>query len=307
MVRIPFFLVCGTLSVLGFLAAALEESPKTEWQKVYDAIGKQLPQTAIQELEPLIKATLEAKNYPEAVKAIALKISLEGTIEGNKPEERITRLEAVLEQELPDEMKPTLEVILAHWYWQYFQQNRWRFMQRTATDQPPGEDINSWDLSRILAEIDEHFTLALQHEDLLRKTPVEKFDELLVKGTMPDATRPTMYDFAVHEALTFYTAGEQAGAMVQNAFVLQADSPIFAPTAEFLAWNIESPDTQSPTIKAVRLFQSLEAFHKDDSEPTALAEAELDRLVFGYNTAVGEDKNQRYMTALERVVGQWQE
>ncbi|MHB8867126.1 MAG: Rho GTPase-activating protein, partial [Pirellulaceae bacterium] len=158
MVRIPFFLVCGTLSVLGFLAAALEESPKTEWQKVYDAIGKQLPQTAIQELEPLIKAALEAKNYPEAVKAIALKISLEGTIEGNKPEERITRLEAVLEQELPDEMKPTLEVILAHWYWQYFQQNRWRFMQRTATDQPPGEDINSWDLSRILAEIDEHFT-----------------------------------------------------------------------------------------------------------------------------------------------------
>ncbi|MHB0957911.1 MAG: alpha-2-macroglobulin family protein [Pirellulaceae bacterium] len=307
MVRIPFFLVCGTLSVLGFLAAALEESPKTEWQKVYDAIGKQLPQTAIQELEPLIKAALEAKNYPEAVKAIALKISLEGTIEGNKPEERITRLEAVLEQELPDEMKPTLEVILAHWYWQYFQQNRWRFMQRTATDQPPGEDINSWDLSRILAEIDEHFTLALQHEDLLRKTPVEKFDELLVKGTMPDATRPTMYDFAVHEALTFYTAGEQAGAMVQNAFVLQADSPIFAPTAEFLAWNIESPDTQSPTIKAVRLFQSLEAFHKDDSEPTALAEAELDRLVFGYNTAVGEDKNQRYMTALERFVGQWEE
>ena len=207
-------------------------------------------------------------------------------------------------KDLPDEMKPTMEVILAHWYWQFFQQNRWRFMQRTATDQPPGDDINSWDLTRILAEIDKHFTLALQNEDLLRKTPVETFNELLAKGTMPDATRPTMYDFVVHEALTFYTAGEQAGAMVQNAFVLQADSPIFAPTAEFVAWNIESPDAQSATIKAVRLFQKLEAFHQQDPDPTALAEAELDRLVFGYNTAAGEEKGRRYKAALERFVQQ---
>ena len=296
------------VSALGILWAGPEEQPKAEWKKVYDAIGKQLPQTAIQDLEPLIKAALEAKNYPEAVKAIALKISLEGTIQGDKPEERITRLEAVLAgKDLPDEMKPTMEVILAHWYWQFFQQNRWRFMQRTATDQPAGDDINSWDLTRILAEIDKHFTLALQNEDLLRKTPVATFDEVLIKGTMPDATRPTMYDFAVHEALTFYTAGEQAGAVVQNAFVLQADSPIFASTAEFVAWNIESPDTQSATIKAVRLFQKLAAFHQQDPDPTALAEAELDRLVYGYNTAAGEEKGPRYKAALERFVQQWGE
>ena len=122
---------------------------------------------------------------------------------------------------------------------------------------------------------------------------------------MPDATRPTLYDFLVHEALTFYTAGEQAGAMVQDAFVLQADSPIFAPTAEFLAWNIESPDTDSPAIKAIRLFQKLAAFHQQDPDPTALAEAELDRLVFGYNQAAGEEKNTRYKAALQRFVEQW--
>ncbi len=122
---------------------------------------------------------------------------------------------------------------------------------------------------------------------------------------MPDATRPTMYDFLVHEALTFYTAGEQAGAMVQDAFVLQADSPIFAPTAEFLAWNIESPDTDSPVIKAIRLYQKLATFHQQDQDPTALSEAELDRLVFGYNQAAGEEKNTRYKAALQRFVEQW--
>ena len=169
--RTMILLVFGTVSALGVLWAAPEEPQKPEWKKVNDAIGKQLPQTAIQELEPLIKAALEAKNYAEAVKAIALKISLEGTIQGIKPEERITRLEAVL-KDLPDEMKPTHGGrSSAHWYWDFFQQNRWRFMQRTATNQPPGDDINSWDLKRILAEIDKHFTVALQNEEALRRPP----------------------------------------------------------------------------------------------------------------------------------------
>ncbi len=139
--RTMILLVFGTATALGVLWAAPEEPQKPEWKKVYDAINKQLPQTAIQELEPIIKAALESKNYAAAVKAIALKISLEGTIQGAKPEERITRLEAVM-KDLPDEMKPTMEVVLGHWYWDFFQQNRRRFMQRTATDQPPGDDIN---------------------------------------------------------------------------------------------------------------------------------------------------------------------
>jgi hypothetical protein len=232
MVRTLILLACGTLSVVGILWASPEESPDGDkWKAVREAMEKQLPQTAIQELEPIIKAALAAKNYPEACRAVAWKISLEGTIQGDKPEERITRLQATM-KDLPEEMKPVMETILAHWYWQFFQMNRWRFMQRTATDQPPGEDINSWDLKRILAEIDLHFTAAIAQEDLLRKIPVESFDALLTKGTMPDAARPTLYDVLVHEALSFYTAAEQAGNQVQNAFVLQADSPVFGTTAE---------------------------------------------------------------------------
>jgi len=30
------------------------------------------------------------------------------------------------------EVRPLLNTILANWYWQYFQMNRWRFMQRTG-------------------------------------------------------------------------------------------------------------------------------------------------------------------------------
>jgi hypothetical protein len=134
-------------------------------------------------------------------------------------------------------MKPVMEAVLGHWYWQYFQQNRWRFMQRTQTAEPPGADITTWDLATILAEIDKHFTLALAAEQTLKATPISAWNDLIEKGTVPDTYRPTLYDFLVFDALSFYSSGEQAGALPQDTFEIMADDPIFAPAAEFLAWQ----------------------------------------------------------------------
>src|SRR5204863_7701810 len=131
-----------------------------EWKKVQDAIQKGLPKTAITNLEPIIQGALKDKAYAEAVKAIGQRIALEGNIQGNKPEEKITRLEAEIAK-APKEMVPVLDTLLADWYWHYFQQNKWRFMQRTATAQQPGKDFTTWDLPRLFAEIDKQFQNAL--------------------------------------------------------------------------------------------------------------------------------------------------
>ena len=68
-------------------------------------------------------------------------------------------------------MQPMMELILANWYWDYFQQNRWRFIQRTQTGATSGDDMLTWDLPRILAEIDRHFQAALQATNGYSKRP----------------------------------------------------------------------------------------------------------------------------------------
>ncbi len=65
-----------------------------QWKQVDEAVNKGLPKTAIERLDPIIQGAMQEKAYPEAIKAIAKKIALEGNIQGNKPEEKITRLEA---------------------------------------------------------------------------------------------------------------------------------------------------------------------------------------------------------------------
>jgi len=171
-------------SVLTF--AASRDAP---WKDLDDAINKGLPKTAIEKLDPIIQGALKEKAWGEATKAIARKIVLEGNIQGNKPEEKITRLNAEIAR-APKEIVPLLETIRANWHWQYFLQNRWRFMQRTQTAQPAGKDFTTWDLPRLFAEIDSQFQNALAGANTLKKTPVSVFDDLLVKGALPDTYRP---------------------------------------------------------------------------------------------------------------------
>ena len=307
--RFVAFIFALSLVILGGQSmdanAAVAAGPRDEqWKKVDEAMSKGLPKSAIELINPIIDGAIKDKAYPEAIKAIGRKIAYEGQIEGNKPFERITRLEAEIAK-APKEMLPVLTAIQAHWYWNYFQQNRWRFMQRTATAEPPGKDIETWDLPRIFAEIDKNFTAALANADELKKVPIATYDALLDKGTVPDTFRPTLYDFLVHDALTFYSAGEQAGSKAEDAFELLAESPIFAGVEEFVNWKVDTTDEKSVTVKAIRLYQALLKFHQGDKDPAALLDADLARLSFGSNHATGEDKNARYKAALKKFVDKW--
>jgi hypothetical protein len=156
-----------------------------------------------------------------------------------------------------------------------------------------------------MAEIDAHFMLALQAEQQLKAIPIEEWNDLLEKGTVPDSYRPTLYDFLVFEALSFYSAGEQAGTIPQDSFEIMADSPIFGTVDEFLAWQPETSDTDSAKLKAIRLYQDLLRFHQNDSDKSAFIDADLHRLMFGNNLALGPDKTTLYIAALERLVDSW--
>ncbi len=293
-------IVCLVIA-MATVTAVWGDPRDAQWVKVQQASDKGLPKTAIEHLNPIIESAIKDRAWDEAIRAIGRKVALEGTIQGNKPEEKIVRMKAEIDK-APDKMKPLMQAIIAHWYWHYFQHNRWRFMQRTRTAEAPGAgaDFTTWDLPRLFAEVDKQFGKALAAKDWLCDIPVSDFTMVLEKGAMPDAYRPTLYDFVAHEALKFYSAGEQAGARAQDAFDLSAETPIFSNAAEFLRWNIATTDKESPTYKALLLYQDLMRFHEKDRDPAAFLDADLERYVFGKNKAFGPEKDERFKAAMKR-------
>ena len=286
--------------LVGFAGAAeLKSAYSQQWKEVDDATQQGLPKTAIEKLEPIIKSAIQDKAYAEAIRAVATKISLEGNIQGDKAEEKVVRLREAISN-APPAMKPMMEAILANWYWHYYQQNRWRFLQRTRTAEAPAADFTTWDLPRILKAIDDQFQRALASEAVLKATPIADYDALLEKGSMPDTCRPTLWDFLVHNAIDFYSSAEQAGNQAEDAFVLQADSPIFGTTDEFLSWKIDSTDDTSAAVKALHLHQALIAFHQKDADKDAFLDSDLLRIEYGGRAAAGEGKSSFYKAALKR-------
>lgn len=197
------------------------------------------------------------------------------------------------------EMLPIMHGIQAQFYWSYFEQNRWRFSQRTATTAAPSDDFTTWDLPRLFAEIDSHYTKAMANEAQLRAIPIATYDILFPKGTVPDSYRPTLFDFIAFSAIHFYSAGEQAGVKAEDAFEIEAASPSLGSSSDFIAWKPNSTDLNSPKLKAIQIYQRLLTIHLDDADRNAFLDADLGRLQFAHANAVGEEKNSRYKAALK--------
>ena len=90
-----------------------DKSLVSQWEEVEEATKKGLPKTAIEKLDPLIERALKEKAYAVAIRAIAQKINLEGAIQGNKPEEKIARMEAEMAK-APKEIVPMMNAVLAN-------------------------------------------------------------------------------------------------------------------------------------------------------------------------------------------------
>ncbi|MBQ0740243.1 hypothetical protein J9332_38785, partial [Aquimarina celericrescens] len=64
-----------------------------------------------------------------------------------------------------------LESILANLYWQFFQQNGWKFYNRTQTSEKVDqEDFRTWDLKTLFNEVHVYYQKSLQNGVLAQQT-----------------------------------------------------------------------------------------------------------------------------------------
>ncbi|MFC7335718.1 alpha-2-macroglobulin family protein [Haloferula chungangensis] len=282
------------------LTAMADDSPsEAAWRKVWDAREKDQPKTEIELLKEIEKLALTAEDWDEAARAMAQRIATEGQIEGEATV--IKKLDAELET-APESMKPILRALAAGWMHGYYLRNQWKFMQRSSTGEPAGDDLETWDLARILLDIDQRMQLALDDEEALKRVPVTDFSMLTKKGELGDEWRPTMFDFVAQRALEFYQSEEVAVSRPVDAFEIAVDSPVFGPVDEFLAWKPETEDATSPKLRALVIHQKLLKFHQKDEQQDAYLLADLERLRWAELVSVGDAKEKRSEKALEEFI-----
>lgn len=281
---------------------ALSGPRDDQWSQVRKHLDKDLPKSAIEVLTTIDQQARAEQAWPEAIRATAQRIRLTGSIaEGRDEIGPIKGLETELAT-VPAPMKPLLQTIQALWIWEYYYQNRWQFMQRTQTAATPSDDIQTWDLKRILTEVDSRFQQALAQRDALRAIPIADYDFIIKKGTAPDSLRPTLYDFVAHEYLQYFAARDQVNAAAEDEFTFDGTSPAFGTVAEFLAWQPAATDENSPRLRSIRLYQELLAWHQQDLD--ARTHLDLLRLAWAKGAVSGDAPTARLEERLKEIIQQ---
>jgi hypothetical protein len=280
-------------------AGEVPAGPRAEaWKKVQTALDEGKPKSAVAALAGVEQAAIAERAWAEAARAIATRVLAET---GDRPDddpERVIRLAAEIAK-APAETRGVLEAIRANWTWGYYQQNQWRYQQRTTggADASDLATMGQWDLPTIVREIRTRFAAAVGTPDSperknLQSLPVGEWDAIIEKGSMPDAYRPTVWDVVARDALEFAASGERGLVAPEDAFELDVDSPALGTLEAFLAWQPEADeavtDKESPLIEAAGLYRDLLEFHSRDADPSALLSADLDRILWASGAAVGE-------------------
>ncbi|MCC6289309.1 MAG: alpha-2-macroglobulin [Chitinophagaceae bacterium] len=271
----------------------------TAWKKIDDLVNKKgLTKSALEEVNKIYAKAKKENNNPQLIKALVYQLNLGGITNDNAETAQIQKIEKeIATAEQP--VKQILQSIAAEMYWHYFQDNRWKFYNRTNTTNFNKEDIATWTLDDLHKKISELYLASLQNEQLLQKTSLTDYEAVIIKGNTRKL-RPTLYDLLAHRALDYFENDERDITKPAYAFTINDDNA-FATIADFIHHKFITKDTAALQYKALLIYQQLLAFHLNDETADALIDAEARRLAFVHEHGVMPDKNALYEKALKQL------
>lgn len=270
------------------------------WKEVDDFVSKGLPESALKVLNEIEKQARDRNNAGELVKAYIHQFKLTDYKEENGFVKNLTKLKQEADKaSFPT--KPLLHSMLGEMYWQYYQQNRYEFINRSATVEFDDSDIETWSLQKIVDETFEQYKLSLVDAEKSKAVTTDVYAPMLHRGNdIGRVLRPTLYDFLAHRAVDFFMAQEPD--VTKPAYAFTLDKEVYLADAKtFVNHTIESKDTTAMKYHALRLLQDLTRFHLNDKDPQAWVNVDLKRLTFVRSHLTLTTKDDLYLKALENL------
>ncbi|MCD8405235.1 alpha-2-macroglobulin [Tenacibaculum dicentrarchi] len=286
--------------MITFFATTLNAQENYEglWEKVQKFEKENLPKSALKVVENIYAKADVAKNSPQIIKALFYKSKFSLTLEEDAQLKIINQFKIHIDKSsFPT--KNVLENVLANLYWQYFNQNKWKFYNRTKTSEKVDTiDFSTWDLDTLFAEIHTHYQKSLENGLLLQQTDIREFKDILYIVEGSKEYRPSLFDFLAHNALDFYKTSETNITKPNYQFKID-NSELIGTTKKFTKINLATKDATSLQFNALKIYQELINFHQKNKNLKALATVDLERLNFVNNHAIFNDKQNLFLQTLK--------
>ncbi|REE08655.1 MG2 domain-containing protein [Winogradskyella pacifica] len=252
---------------------------ENQWKDVdkfeYDGLTK----SAADLVETIYKNAVKADNTQQRIKALLHISKYMLILEEDAQLNIVNRFKTEIDTSKDPVTKHLLENMLATMYWQYFQQSRYQFYNRTKTSEKISDDFRTWDLETIFNEIHVYYQRSLENADLLQHQSLNDYAVLLNESKNSKDYRPTLFDLLSHNALKFYKTDENS--ITQPAYKFSIDNNHFIADSEiFTSIDLTSKDSLSLQRNALKIYQDLLKFHRKDKTSKAFVDVDIERLNF---------------------------
>ncbi|MDG1398637.1 MAG: MG2 domain-containing protein [Polaribacter sp.] len=268
------------------------------WNKVEKLEVQNLPKSALTIVNAIYEKGEQEENAAQVIKSLFYQSKFSLILEENAQLKVINNFKKQIDnQKSPS--KNILQNVLANLYWQYFNQNRYKFYNRTktATKVNP-EDFRTWDLETLFNEIHVYFKASLENEDKLKNTNIKEFSDILVLQKETKTYSPTLYDFLANNALQFYKSSETLITRPAYKFTIN-ETDYLSDFNTFLDLKITSKDSLSLQLNALKIYQKLIKHHIQKDYKDALAHVDIARLEFVKSKATFDNKNDILLNTLK--------
>lgn len=294
------FLLAGVF----FSAQIMAQKPfnyTKAWVAIDSLIAKELPKSAMQQVDKLYLQAKKDKEEAQYIKAVTCKAYLTKELTEDEWKKSI----AFLEKEISTAKEPAKQIlnsITADLYWDYFQNQRWKIYERKQTTNKTSNP-DTWSTPDFHAKIWSLYEASLQSPAMLQKTGLEKYNPILAQGNVR-FLRPSLYDILAHRVLDYLDNDESDISKPIDAFVLN-DYASLANAKIFSRYEYKTNDSSSHTFRSIQLYQQLIRFHLQDSTPSALIDVDMKRLAFAKENSVNEFKSKLYKETVEFIYHQY--
>lgn len=266
------------------------------WKKVDFLQNKGLYQSALDVVEVIYTGALADNNSPQVVKAMIHKMKYNSYIKEDDYIIAIHELSELAEKEsFP--LKQLIHSVTAEVYWNYYSQNRWKFINRTTTVNFENNDLRTWDLTHLMDQVNKHYMASLVESKQSQRVDILDFKEIISNTEEANELQPTLYDFLAQRAFSHFKNSETSITRPADKFVVEGQS-YFESDNIFSGMILTSNDSLSNHLYAVKILQELTRFHSADKNPTTKIEITLQRLQFAYYVSKDESKKEWYIAAL---------
>lgn len=277
------------------LVSLAEPDPRWEVIDSFAGIGQYA--TALERTDALLEEAKATSDWRTEFKAWSRRASYQ-ELTGTTQDSIINPMDRRA-AEAPVPLSQLLRSTLMDRWWQRYQRDRWRIMDRTELDGSfNAADPETWTQGRYMERVIREARASVEPYDSLRRIPVGELGELLLGDSGAFSLRPAIHDVLAHRALSVFINPETRLAEPSWRFSLNdpKDFELFEP---FVLRPLMHRDSTAWEFQSMRLYQRLERAHLNADMLDAYVDVAMQRLAYVRERSVLPEKDSLYLGALE--------